>query len=231
MRPDSKRHIHFSLNFMLAPGLPVTAGEVIELQRRLADPARGLLFDALRREGAQVVLHRTNPPFEVRCGPVNASEFQLLIVSRQPAYRLDDFIDEAETLFAVAWEVWPELRHAWRREATVAHLYAVTDGPSFQYLWVNRLGQSPRDLERLGRTVRGGGLRLVLPPNPGSGDSPHAEIRIESFFADLSQLFVEGYFDWRDSAWLPAIDVRTMLHSVEEYLDEEVRSFVGAPAV
>ena len=230
MRPDTKRHIHLSVNLALTPGVPATPAAVIELQRRLAEPASGLLFDSVRREGSQVWLQRNDPPLEVRCGAFSPQEFQLLMMSRHPNYRLEDFADEAEILTGTVRQVWPELRQVWRREVTIAHLYAVNEGQSFRYLWVHRLGQPARDLERLGRTVKGGGLRLVLPPNPGSGDSPHAEIRIESFFADLSQLFVEGAFDWREPIWLPGLDLRGMLLSVEDYLDAEVRSFVGLVA-
>ena len=230
MRPDTKRHIHLSVNLVLSPGLPATPGQVIELQQRLADPTSGVLFDSVRREGSQVWLQRNDPPLELRCGPGSPQEFQLLIMSRHPNYRLGDFADEVEIVAAAAREVWPGLQQAWRREVTIAHLYAVAEGSSFEYLWVQRLGQPTRDLERLGRSVRGGGLRLVLPPNPGSGDSPYAEIRIESFFADLSQLFVEGAFDWRDPVRLSGLELRSMLLSVEEYLDAEVRAFVGLVA-
>jgi hypothetical protein len=230
MRPDTKRHVHFGVNLLFAPALPAPPAEVIELQRRLADPALGIAFDSVRREGPQVLLQRLDSPLEVRLGPCSWTDFQVLVMARSPQYRLDDFGDDLDAVVGAVQELWPGLSPALRRQVTIAHLYAVGQGSSFQYLWTRRLGQPARDLDLLGRQVRGGGLRLVLPPNPDDPDGPQAEVRIETYFADLSQLFVEGHFEWRTPAGLGFGALRGMLQEVELYLDAEVRSFVGLVA-
>jgi hypothetical protein len=230
MRPDTKRHIHFGVNLIMTPGVPAPPDAVIELQRRLAEPARGITFDSVRREGPQVLLQRLDPALELRVGPVNWQEFQVLVMSRSPMYRLEDYADDLEAVAECVRDIWPQLLCTWRRQVTIAHLYAVGQGSALQYLWTQRLGQPERDLERLGRQVRGGGLRLVLPPAADIPGSPSTEIRIETYFADLSQLFVEGHCEWRDPAPPPGGELRDLLADVEAYLDAEVRSFVGLVA-
>lgn len=201
MRVDSQQHFHFGLTFLLAPSEPATPSALLRFQQLLSEVDRGIIFDIVQRGGEMqaATFLRRSAPLQVAIGSPGLGGppiMQLAITAPDPRRRLEDFIDEAEDILAVFRTVWPTVQQAVTRSCSIHSLYAVNELHAFRFLWENRLQQTTDSLRALERPVLGGGLRLVLPPLPDQPTAPAAEVRIESFFRDISKVFVETSFTW-----------------------------------
>jgi len=151
---------------------------------------------------------------------------QLIVVAPQPARSLETFVQEVEFV-AAAFEVsWPApQRQIIKRDVTLRDLYETTSKHAFQELWEVDLGQTSESLEALGGPVQGGGLRFVMPPHPGR--RAQVEVKIESYLADSSKIFIETQFAWPEPT-SPGVsfDPRERLEEVDRYSTKEVQTFL-----
>ena len=228
MRPDTKRHLHLGVNFILAPAPTFGTLQLLKFQQQLADPVAGIVFDASQRHDQSTVFMRTQSPLEVRLGLVGPQISQLLITASNPERLADDFVDECETIVEAYRAVWPDPVQIVRRDCTIRHLYAVQEPHAFQFLWERRLRQPTDSIEAFGRPVLGGGLRFFMPNRPDVVDDPVIEVKIESLIVDSSQLFVEATFVWNQPMSNADLDPRTIVSKVDNYIGSEVTQFIIA---
>src|ERR1043166_2720231 len=226
LRTETRRPLHFGVNYLIAPAGAYGPGEVLQFQQYLAKPVNGVLFDSTKREREQTVYWRMASPLEVRIGPVGPEVSQLRVLAPKPEGRLDDFVGEASTIVEAHSEVWGAPGQVLRRDCTIRHLYAVREDHAFRFLWEKRLGQTGESLKPLGRPVAGGGIRLVMPPRPDRDGDSMVEIKVESFLQDSTQLFVEATFVWGKPIGAEGLNPKELLETVENSLEGEVSAFI-----
>jgi hypothetical protein len=153
------------------------------------------------------------------------------IIAANPQYDVEMFAKEASAVTSAYQKTWrlPQYQIL-STGGCIRHLYSARVH-AFQYLWEERLGQSPQDFALLGhRPVAGGGLRLSIPPHQKEGGQPVSiEIRIESFLRESQKLFVETVFTWpqpRVIAEGENFDCQTHLRQVESFAAEQVWDFI-----
>ena len=228
LRPETKQHLHFGVNFVVAPAAAIAPAQQLQFQQGLADPVHGIVFDVVQKAGPGIVFQRAKEPLQVHLGPVGPQVGQLLITAGKPARTLDDFISDAESVISVYRSVWPGSLQILRRDVTIRHLYAIQgqEQHAFQYLWERRLHQGAAAMASFGRPVVGGGLRVVLPPRANVEDDTNVEVKIESLLSDPRQLFVEASFVWPSPRVNAEPEPGPLLNVVEQFLDTEVRNFI-----
>lgn len=224
--PENRQPFHFGVSFVFAPVPDLGAATRLRFQSELAAPPHFVEFDSAFAQGEKRILQRASPPLGVTLGPVAPQVAQLIITAPRPTQSLDEFIADAKAVCDVYRTVWPGTLQIVSRDCTIRHLCPVQDGHSFKYLWERRLRQDEDDLGILGRPVLGGGLRLVMPARPDVPDDPIVELKIESLFEDTSQLFIDVAFVWRQPQSDSAFDPAALLHSVDQFLQDEVTRFI-----
>src|SRR5690606_12940016 len=148
---------------------------VFLFQQRLAEEQ--IDFDHINRAGHQAIFVRRHPStLQVQVGPVmpGAPVGQLLKVSAidladsaaTTAVGWNVCCEAAETATELLREVWPEIRQVVSRDAAVRLLLDSGHDHAFQYLWAERFAQPEEHLAIFGRSIRGGGLRVVMGPAP-----------------------------------------------------------------
>ena len=232
MRLDTKQHYHFGVNYLFAPAYSLTAERFVDLQSALARPASGLAFDIAQRIPASgaITLRRTgSTPLDVTIQCPAAPITQLTIVAATPGRRLEDFVGEAETVIEAVISTFGAPSQIIRRDCTIRHLYSLSSGEehSFRYLWERRLAQDASTLEALGRKILGGGLRLVMPPDPEIVDDATVELKVESFLENSRLLFVECGFVWSSPVPGEELAAAPMTSIVEAFIDEKAAPFIG----
>jgi len=151
---------------------------------------------------------------------------QLLLVATHPERTLRYFIQETEQVVEAFEATWPAShRQIIKRDVTLRDLYETTSGHAFQELWETRLGQPTDSLAAFGGPVLGGGLRFVIPVQPSR--PAQIEVKIESYLADTSKVFVETQFTWPQPT-PPGVsfDPRDRLLEVEDYIKNQVLAFI-----
>jgi hypothetical protein len=226
LRTDTKRNFHLGVNYLLTPAVAVSTVQQLKFQQLLADPVKGIVFDTTQKLGDAVGFLRQAPHLEVKVGPVGPQVSQLLITAPDPKRLIEDFEDECDFVVEAYNEVWGAPTQILRRDCTIRHLYAVQEEHAFQFLWEKRLHQASDALGVFGRPIIGGGIRLVLPPE--TPDQPLFEVKIESLLADASQLFVETSAVWNQPVSGEQLDPRALLEPAEQFMNNEVRSFIQA---
>ncbi len=224
MRPNTRRHIHLGINFVMVPGPPVTQRTGLTFQNALVQ--HSIEYDQVNYEEDTIKIVRERPPLQiVVASPTNQPTGQLLILAPGPAQPLESFIQETEFIVEAFQSVWPsQQRQIVKRDVTIRDLYE-TDQHAFQEIWETRLGQSEDSLAVFGRKVLGGGLRFVMPPE---SDRPaQIEVKIESYLRDTSKVFVETQFTWPAST-PPDVtfEPRYRLCEVNDYAKKEVIDFI-----
>ncbi len=229
---ESKTTSHFSISFVLAGGWTPDKSRQIELQKAFLDNGIEFSQSMSTKNGFQFRREAPSSPLQITLEAVAPQIHSLKIISVNPNCDLDYFCREAEAVSAAYQQTWPaEQYQILNTSARIDHLYSAQTH-AFQYLWENRLGQSPSDFKTLGgRPVSGGGLRLLMPPHSVEGKDPVTiEIRIESFLREPRKLLVETGFTWpkpriitRENRFEP----RPFLEEVENYAAGEVWNFIA----
>lgn len=224
MRPQTRRQIHMGINFVMVPSPAVNQATGLAFQDALIQ--QSIEFDQVNYGEDNLKIVRGQPPLQiVVASPTNQSTGQLLIIGPHPARHLESFIQETEFIVEAFESVWTsQQRQIIKRDVTIRDLYE-TDQHAFQELWETRLGQSEDSLAVFGRKVLGGGLRFVMPPEPGK--PAQIEVKIESYLKDTSKVFVETQFTW--SAPTPpdvSFEPRARLCEVDDYAKKEVIDFI-----
>lgn len=181
------------------------------------------------KEGAIAVLRDAPTPLQVRVATLPPTSVgQLLILGPQSGWYLDPFAKEAEAVVGAFNSTWPQKnRQMISCDVTFRDLFEASGEHAFQELWEMRLHQSAESLSVLGRPVLGGGLRFVMPPRPEETEPLQIEVKIESFLKDTRKMYVETQFTW--PAPRPpgvALDPTNRLKQVDEYVEDEVTSFI-----
>ncbi len=120
-----------------------------------------------------------------------------------PSGSLDVFLDNLKLVMGCVSQVFgPRLIIA---SGAVIRLTAQTEDGDARLFLGNRCMNLEDRLEPLGRPIHAVGLKMLLPPLPGS-DKPNwqAEVKVESLVEDFRQLFIEVDAKWANPvAWSP----------------------------
>ena len=232
MKSESRHPIHMGINFVISPPPIINSQSYLQFQKSL-DSCSVEFTNAARREFPQEhrieVVRGTPMPLQV---VVIASASQpigqlLVLATPEPGRTLEYFIQEAEQVVVAFEATWPAPnRQIIKQDVALRDLYETTRDHAFQELWEERLGQEPDSLAVLDRLVLGGGLRFVMPPQPGK--PAQVEVKIESYLKDTGKLFVETQFTWH--APMPPgapFDPRERLLEVNNYVENQVLAFMG----
>lgn len=220
---ESRVSIHFGVNFVLAPQPVLDSKHNLSFQGALADA--GLTFTNVQHTSDRIVLGRDSPPLQVdvlhQPGPPVG---QLRVLAPQPKRTLKEFADEADMARDAFQEAWPGNLQIVQRDCTIRHLYDVNSDHSFRWLWEDRLEQTQDSLAALGRPIHGGGLSFVFLPTEGEVPEPGVQVKIESFLADPSKLYVDVALTWTD----PTTELAPLklLEETERYATTEVVAFI-----
>lgn len=232
MKSESRHPIHMGINFVISPPPIINAQSYLQFQKSLVSCSVEFT-SAARRELPQEhrieVVRGTPKPLQV---VVIASASQpigqlLILATPEPGRPLEYFIQEAEQVVEGFEATWPAPnRQIIKQDVALRDLYETTRDHAFQELWEERLGQEPDSLAVLDRLVLGGGLRFVMPPQPGK--PAQVEVKIESYLKDTGKLFVETQFAWHEPMPPGApLDPRERLLEVNNYVENQVLAFMG----
>jgi len=224
MKENSRRSIHYGVNFVFAPEASLDYTSTMLFQQQLGE--HNLEFDRSERAEKGLVLSRSSSePLRVQVQIVGPQVSQLLIIAESPRRGLEHFIEEATIVTEVFRAVWPGPRQIISRDVTIRHLYESEGSHAFQYLWEKRLRQSADDLGLLGRSVLGGGLRIVMPPEKDR--QSQVQVKIESYLRNSRDLFVETSFVWTErESFVEGMNPRELLTEAEDFACGEVVRFI-----
>ena len=231
MRIESRRLIHIGINFLVSHPPILNQRTQLCFQQELS--ARGLDFSSVEIGDSELRVARRNLPIEILVKAASAQPAigQLLVIAPEPARPLDLFIQEVEEVVRAFEAVWPaENRQIVTSDTALRDLYETTSTHAFQEIWECRLRQDEQSLQKLGRPVLGGGLRLVMPALPGDPRSPEIEVKIESYLRDTTKLLIETQLVWRQPiAAEPgnAFDARSCLLKADAYAQQQVIDFLA----
>ena len=224
MRPETRRHIHLGINYIMVPSPLVEQGSALAFQQALIQ--RSLGFDRVEYEENAVRVIRERLPLQIVVrSSTGQPTGQLLILAPQPERNVEYFCQEAEFVVTAFESVWPDnQRQIVKRDVTIRDLYE-TDQHAFQEIWEARLGQAEDSLAAFGRKVLGGGMRFVMPPQP---DRPaQVEVKIESYLRDTTRIFAECQFTWvTPGAPNATFAPREHLSEVDAYARKQVIDFM-----
>ena len=230
LNPETRTSVYYGITFVLARGWVAEKSKTVEFQKSLID--NGLDFSQTNIRGNSFVLTRSGPAnltLKLESAAQQVSSIQ--IASQNSQGDLEMFIQEAEGVVRAYQQSWPAQQYQLIRSvAKIQHLYSSQDH-AFKYLWEQRLGQSPKDFESLGkRPVAGGGIRLILPPYADQGKDPNSiEIRIESFMQEPRKILVETTSVWPKPVVVKGGDkfnCAGILRTVQEYATDQVWTFL-----
>jgi hypothetical protein len=233
MLVETRKTIHMGVNFVMAPMPPIDDPRLrLGIQSSL-DQA-GVAYSTVKRTENELIISRDEPTrLEVKIAlfrPAVPPVGQLLILAPFPERSLDAFIEEAEIVIRAFESASPPAqRQLISRDATLRDLYETGGVHAFQEIWETVLEQRPEALQKLGREVLGGGLRLVMPPRPDDQDPVNIELKIESYLKDTTKIFLEAQFSWQRPL-PPGMEAspRYLLGQVEEYITRTALDFIGA---
>ncbi len=216
---------HIGINYVITP-VPVTnKAQAITFQQALVNA--GIDFNTADDSNG-ITITRREPPLVIKVTPIpNAPVGQLLMVAPRPQRTPEEFGKEAEAIAAAFMATWTNTRQIVTCDATIRYLYQTTSEHAFKELWEGRLGQSASSLQRFGRGIAGGGLRLVMTPPADKPDAAHIEIKVESFLEDARQFFIEAIFRWPvPQTGAPTFDTAQRLTNVDRFIEDELIPFI-----
>jgi len=228
---DSRRSHHFGINYVVAKAWTQDFKKILDFEKALLENKIENLTRNINKTFLELA-RKEESHLRIRIASLGPDVSNVLVTSSKPTSDLNFFIEEAEAIYDAYRKTWIEnkLCQIVRCDATIRHLYSCTEH-AFKYLWETRLGQKENDFKYLGgRPILGGGLRLVLPAIQVS--DPVIEIKIESFFEAIQEMFIETQFVWPQPRLLKAtekFDPGLRLTSVEQYAVKEVCDFILKP--
>ena len=227
MALDAKRQTIFAgVNYVFAPAPVLDSETFLKFKSVLA--RHGLAFDQSNQSASEGwALARAKPPLRVQVRLPAQPLGQVMVTSDWMEQDLAAFVDEAAIVSDAVFEVWPGDKQVVSRDATIRQLYDAGGIPAFSYLWERRLGQQKEQLAFLQRPVSGGGLRLMMPPEPADPDPVQGEVKIESFLRDPRKLFVEVSFLWpKPEPPVGQFQPKVLLVEVENFANSDVYEFL-----
>ena len=193
--------------------------------------AAGIDFDAFARDDNQIKIQRKAPfPLEILVATPPAQPQplgQILVLAPHPNRLIDAFASEVEGVLEAFDKTWPAPnRQVLSCDVALRCLYRSTTEHAFKEIWEQRLCQPEALLKSFGRPVLGGGLRFVMPPQPGESEPKQIEVKIESFLGDTTQVFVETQFVWPSPRAGNAFEPKARLGEVNQYITQSVEAFL-----
>lgn len=227
---QSKTTVHLSVQYLLAGQWAPERARTVEFEKALLE--NGLDFAQTQTRDNSFTLIRTQPShLQVKLDSPGPQVVSLLVLTSNPQYEREMFSRDAEAVTHAFSKTWPADHYqVLTVTSKIHHLYSAQTH-AFQYLWEERLGQSPEDFRLLGqRPVAGGGLRLIMPPHAVEGGEPTSiEVRVESFLREPQKVFIETAFTWpRPRVIRPDQDFEPQryIDITEQFAAEEVWNFL-----
>lgn len=227
---QSKTTVHLSVQYLLAGAWSPERVRTVEFEKALLE--NGLDFGQTQSRETSFTLIRTQSShLQVKLESPGPQVVSLLVLSANPQYEREMFGRDAEAVTTAFLKTWPaEHYQALTVNSKIHHLYSAQTH-AFQYLWEERLGQSPEDFRLLGgRPVAGGGLRLVMPPHAAPGAEPTSiDVRVESFLREPKKIFIETAFTWpkpRVITTEQGFEPQRYIEETERFAAEEVWNFL-----
>lgn len=218
--------IHYGVNYVVVPSPETDKTKYLAFQNALMEA--GVDYDGGQNHAAEIQIVRRVSPLEIRViSREDAPIGQLLFIAAHPNRSPDEFSREAEAIVRAFAKTWGNPQQVLSCDSTIRYLYETTSEHAFKELWETRLGQTEGSLHAFGRRVLGGGLRFVMPPAAEDADAAQVEVKIESYLRDTKKIFVEVGFKWlRPAQRGAALDPRSRLDAVDNYVDNEVTTFI-----
>jgi len=227
---ESRTSVYFQMSFVLAMRWLAEKSRLVDFEKSLLD--RSLEFSQTNSIANSFTMLRTEPSnLQVKLHSPAPQLCSIQIIGVHPGYELEMFSKDCSAVTEGYKSVWSSGQYQIvQATAKIQHLYS-SQSHAFEYLWEQRLGQSPDDFRCFGqRPVAGGGLRLVMPPHAGDGEEPRSiELRIESFLREPRKLMIETAFVWPKPKVLQKDDefgATAYLAEVESYATNEVWMFL-----
>lgn len=227
---QSKTTVHLSVQYVLAGAWAPERARTVQFEKALLD--NGLDFAQTQSRDNVFSLMRSKPShLQVKLESPGPQVVSLLVLANNPQYEREMFGRDAEAVVQGFSQTWPaEHYQVLTVNCKIHHLYSAQTH-AFQYLWEDRLAQSPEDFRLLGgRPVAGGGLRLVMPPHAAQGGEPTSiEVRVESFLREPKKVFVETAFTWPKPRIIgpeQGFDPSRYIEQTEQFAAEEVWNFL-----
>jgi hypothetical protein len=218
--------LHLGINYVVSPTPNIDKNKSLAFQQALLREA--IDIDNVRYGDTEIALTRESTPLQIKViasGPPVVG--QLLVLAPNPDRNLEVFGKESEAIVRAFQATWPDIRQIIARDCTLRYLYESSQQHAFKELWEERLGQSEKSLDKLGRPVLGGGLRLIMPSIEGEQDPTQVQVRIESYLRDSKKVFVETEFKWPEAK--PPdfpFDPVKLLSTVDEFIENQVFAFI-----
>ena len=226
---DSRQIMYMGINYHTLPMPAIDQHNNLKFQQALLRLGIDVTGGTTQRN--QILIGR-DPPLSLEIRLIaQATEprvGQILIIAPTPERPLRHFISEVEAILQAFAQTWPSPnRQILRCDVTLRCLYQSTSKHAFQELWEERLHQPTESLSKLKRQVRGGGLRLVMPLQPGTPEPAQIELKIESFLRDTKKIFVETQLVWPEPK-PPGTDFASAdkLNQANDYIENEVHAFM-----
>ncbi len=228
MNPDTRQTIHVGINYVLAPTPVIDRESYLTFQKVLS--LRGVDVSQTNFVEGSIQISRDAPTqFQIKVAAVpNSPVGHLLILAPGQWSGLKAIIKEIEAVVSAFDQTWGmHQRQIIASDASMRDLYETSAEHAFKELWETRLGQTEAALSQLGGAVLGGGLRFVI---PNLGETPahfNAEVKIESFLQDSSQIFVETQITWPTP--LPPgspLNPAEKLNQVNSYIETHLIPFI-----
>jgi hypothetical protein len=228
MLANSARVIHIGLNYQIAPKRPINIEEKLEFQKQLNKI--GLEADNIvkKQNGIGIKASYEGIPVVVEDIMNSPNTGQLLILMPEnPNGSL--FPKVADEIGRIYLEVFkdPKPQVIPAKDGCIRKVYSCKPEyeHAFAYIWEKLLGKSPRDLQAFDKPIQGGGLRFVMPPQPG--EFIETQVKIESLLADTKLLWVEVIMKWIQPEKVENRFKAAELYSkINDYLDKNVVSFM-----
>jgi hypothetical protein len=227
LKPETLATIYAGVNYVFAPAPGLDDERFLKFQGALA--ADGLSFSQTNRTDGEWTLIRAKPQLQVQMKlPSQPVLLGQIMVTSESVDQLPTFSHDASGVYDAFFQVWPGEKQVIMCDATVRHLYDAGGVQAFQYLWEERLGQQLGQLSFLGKQVSGGGLRLVMPPEPTDAEPVQTEVRVESFFTDPRKLFVQATMVWPQPQAQASggFDPARLIRNVEEFANGDLLDFL-----
>jgi len=227
MLMHTRQTVHFGVGCVFSPQPVLDAQHSIKFQGDLAD--HGLVFTQAQTPPGAIVLTRDVRPLEVKVLQLGPAVGSVVVIAGAPPWAtLDEFQDEAQTVFQAYSTAWSgQQLQVIQRECSMNQLYDVKEDHAFKFLWERRLGCQEVELDVLRRPVLGGGIHLVIPPSADGVDEPNVDLKVESLFANPTKLVVQVVMQWRVSQVQSALDPGPILREADRFLSEEVVEFIA----
>lgn len=188
---------------------PVTHDDILQLEKKLGSHVQVTGKNVPGPELSDIRCQHHENIFTLRIK--KAGELQSAL--NEPLYALtvligpDGLPSEMHKVYTMCLDVVSEVLEIPKlvimKEATIRVLYgAITDQPSFRYLWEHILKRPPEALSAFGGTtggIAGGGLHFVVGPGPipmHEEEVVIADFKIESFSRDPRYIWVEAKYNW-----------------------------------